>query len=330
MTGLTSGATYFFRARAVSAGGTSSNSAVASVTLDEAVPDAPASIWASATNATDFTAAWSAASGATGYRLDVATNASFSGGGGTASDLFISEYIEGSSNNKAIEIFNGTGSAVDLGAGNYDLRLYFNGASSYTTIDLAGTIADGDVFVIANSSANAAILAQADQTSGGLTFNGNDVVALARNSANIDVLGTIGVNVTNLVDVTKVRNSSIDAGTPTYTASEWSDYAADTTGDLGSHTFSGGGTPSYVSGYSNRTVAGTSQSVTGLVAGATYYFRARAVNGAGTSSNSTTASVVTLGAGTPPTMDAIPAQVVGVGTDLFYAVTATEPDFDAR
>ncbi len=29
-------------------------------------------------------------------------------------ELFISEYIEGSSNNKAIEIYNGTGAAVNL------------------------------------------------------------------------------------------------------------------------------------------------------------------------------------------------------------------------
>ena len=31
-----------------------------------------------------------------------------------ATELFISEYIEGSSFNKAIEIYNGTGAAVDL------------------------------------------------------------------------------------------------------------------------------------------------------------------------------------------------------------------------
>ena len=30
------------------------------------------------------------------------------------SDLFFSEYIEGSSNNKALEIFNGTGAPIDL------------------------------------------------------------------------------------------------------------------------------------------------------------------------------------------------------------------------
>jgi len=163
------------------------------------------------------------------------------GAGGSAADLFISEYIEGSSNNKAVEIYNGTGASVDLATGNYDLRLYFNGSTSYSTIDLTGTLAAGDVFVIANSGANAAILAQADLTSGSVTFNGNDVVALAKNSANMDVLGTIGLNVTNMADVTKVRKSSVSQGTTTYTASEWDDYAADTTSYLGSHTFSGGG-----------------------------------------------------------------------------------------
>ena len=38
-------------------------------------------------------------------------------------DVFISEYVEGSSNNKAIEIFNGTGAAIDLSVGNYVVQL---------------------------------------------------------------------------------------------------------------------------------------------------------------------------------------------------------------
>ena len=77
-------------------------------------------------------------------------------------DLFISEYIEGSSNNKAIEIYNGTGAAVDLAAAGYNLQVFFNGATSAgLTISLAGTVAAGDVFVVAQASANAAILAQA-------------------------------------------------------------------------------------------------------------------------------------------------------------------------
>ena len=161
--------------------------------------------------------------------------------GSTTADLLISEYIEGSSNNKAVEIFNGTGASVDLAAGNYDLRVYSNGTNNFTRIDLTGTIANGDVFVVANSSANAAILAQADQTSGSLSFNGNDPVALAKASNNLDVVGTIGVNVTNLADVTKVRLSSVSAGNTTYTPEEWTNSAADTVSYLGSHVFGGGG-----------------------------------------------------------------------------------------
>ena len=301
-------------------------------TFDIPPVQAPGNLRAGATNETDFTASWDAVSGATGYRLDVATNETFSGGGGTASDLFISEYIEGSSNNKAIEIFNGTGSSVNLGTAGYTLRVYANGNTTPSSITLSGTVADNDVFVVANPSANAAILAQADQTSASLSHNGNDVVALAKNSVNLDVLGTIGSSVYFGQDVTKVRKSAVDAGTTTYDTGEWDNYATDTTSYLGSHTFSGGtGAPAYVPGYSNRAVSGTSQSVTGLTANTTYYFRARTEAAFGTSTNSATASVTTLeeaAPGTPPVMDAIPAQVTFVGAEFEYTVTAQEPDSD--
>jgi hypothetical protein len=44
-----------------------------------------------------------------------------------ASDLIISEYVEGSGYNKFIEIYNGTGEAVDLV--NYSVTLYVNGSA---------------------------------------------------------------------------------------------------------------------------------------------------------------------------------------------------------
>ena len=47
---------------------------------------------------------------------------------GQPTELFISEYVEGSSHNKAVEIFNGTGASVDLSS--YKLQYYFNGSSS--------------------------------------------------------------------------------------------------------------------------------------------------------------------------------------------------------
>ncbi len=109
-------------------------------------------------------------------------------------DLLISEYVEGSSFNKAVELYNGTGSAIDLGAERYYLRFYFNGnATAGTSIALMGTVADGDVFVLAEDSADPAILAEADQLSGASFFNGDDAVVLFRDSTMIvDAIGQVG------------------------------------------------------------------------------------------------------------------------------------------
>ena len=67
-------------------------------------------------------------------------------------DLFISEYIEGSSNNKAIEIFNGTGAPVDLAPASTRCRCTSTATRPPAlTIELTGTVADGDVFVLAQA-----------------------------------------------------------------------------------------------------------------------------------------------------------------------------------
>ena len=47
-----------------------------------------------------------------------------------------------------------------------------------------------------------------------------------------------------------------------------------------------------VTGYSDKTVAGTSDAVTGLTAGTTYYYRVRAFSPAQASSNSSTVTVL--------------------------------------
>ena len=66
-------------------------------------------------------------------------------------ELFFSEYVEGSSNNKALEIYNPAAVAIDLDAGDYEIKFYFNGSTSAgTVIDLTGTVAAGDVFVVAD------------------------------------------------------------------------------------------------------------------------------------------------------------------------------------
>ncbi|PKO04796.1 MAG: endonuclease/exonuclease/phosphatase [Chloroflexi bacterium HGW-Chloroflexi-3] len=167
-------------------------------------------------------------------------------------ELFFSEYLEGSSNNKALEIYNGTGAAVDLAAGGYNIQMFFNGsASAGLTINLVGTVVDGDVYVIAQSSANATILAQADQTNGAGWYNGDDAVVLRKGTAVIDSIGQIGFDpgsewgsgLTSTADNTLRRNNTICAGdqdgSDAFDPSiEWDGYATDTVSDLGSHSAS--------------------------------------------------------------------------------------------
>ena len=69
--------------------------------------------------------------------------------------------LEGISNNRAIEIYNGTGAPVNLAAGGYNVQMFFNGsATAGLTINLTGTVANGDVFVIAHSGAAPDILSR--------------------------------------------------------------------------------------------------------------------------------------------------------------------------
>ena len=119
---------------------------------------------------------------------DISTNAA-----PTLPNLLFSEYVEGSSNNKALEIINLSGNTVDLTADNYVVIFYFNGSTSGgTPISLSGTITDGDVFVLVYSSADASLLAYADQTPGGSWFNGDDAIELRKGGASGDILDVIG------------------------------------------------------------------------------------------------------------------------------------------
>ena len=166
-------------------------------------------------------------------------------------ELFFSEYIEGSSNNKALEIYNGTGAAINLATNAYNVQMYFNGSSTAgLTINLTGTVADGDVYVLGQSSANATILAQADQTNSSGWFNGNDAVVLRKGSTVIDVIGQIGFNpgtewgsgLLSTADNTLRRKASVSAGDTNGSdafdpTEEWEGYATDIFDGLGAHVF---------------------------------------------------------------------------------------------
>jgi uncharacterized protein len=176
----------------------------------------------------------------------------------TPSDIFLSEYVEGTSNNKALEFFNGTGAPIDLAAGGYVVQLYFNGATTAGgTIALTGTVADNDVFVLAASSANATILAEADQTTSAALYNGDDAIVLRKGGASgavVDSLGQVGVDpgtewgtgLTSTADNTLRRNANVLAGDTEpgdafNPAAQWTGYATDTFDGLGAHSIDTGG-----------------------------------------------------------------------------------------
>ncbi|HOE91808.1 MAG TPA: YCF48-related protein, partial [Candidatus Cloacimonadota bacterium] len=177
-----------------------------------------------------------------------------------AADLFISEYIEGSSNNKAIEIFNGTGETVDLTA--YKIKLAANGNTwnESNTYQMTGTLAHGSTFVICHNQANAAIKALSDvyPNSGNPTnYNGNDCVGLFKNDALIDIFGIYNTgnssepnfDVAGVVGAaanhTLIRKPTVISPTTDWASSagtdendsEWIVYPIDYIDDLGQHTF---------------------------------------------------------------------------------------------
>jgi hypothetical protein len=125
------------------------------------------------------------------------------------SELFISEYVEGSGNDKALEIYNPTGNAIDLTG--YRIERFSNGDATSAAggvLNLSGSIAPYSTFVIVNGvgvtstatgsspAATPALQDMADLLDGAYpapTFmNGNDAIALFNGSTMIDLLGKIG------------------------------------------------------------------------------------------------------------------------------------------
>ena len=171
-------------------------------------------------------------------------------------DLFISEYVEGSgTTNKYIEIYNPTASAIDLAAGIYSLRLYSNGAGTPSQFsNLSGTIGAYQTKVYKNGGSLYAGTATTDATV--INFSGDDAVALAKNGTNIDIFGVIGDDpgtkwifgsTHSTLDKTLVRNAAVQVGidaNPTGTGSgafttlstEWTEFAQDNVSNLGAHT----------------------------------------------------------------------------------------------
>jgi endonuclease I len=166
--------------------------------------------------------------------ISVTTN---SGGTGAATELFFSEYIEGSGNNKALEIANNTGSSINMSI--YSIKKQTNGAGSWSTgLTLSGTLATGSKYVLVNSSISSSCFstsaANISTTATELMFNGNDAVGLFKNGVLIDIIGTFNGGTANFAaDVTLRRKSTVTSPSTTFNlSSQWDSYAVDTCNNL--------------------------------------------------------------------------------------------------
>lgn len=287
LSGLQSNTTYYYKAYATDGTGTIYGLQSSFTTSVIANPLATA---ATTISSTSFNANWEAVAGATSYALDVYEVVA----GSNATDLFISEYIEGSGNNKAIEIYNGTGASVDLST--YSLQKQNNGSGAFgSSLALTGTIANGSTYVIVNNNGSTTIKEYADltTTSGAMTFNGNDAVALYNGTTQIDVVGIVDDAGLWGDNVTLVRNASAEVPKIAYSDADWQENATDAFTNLGSHTFSGGSSATLI--IDNQNVGNvTSFAVTGLNSATEYLYVVRAIDASSTSVNSNEISVTTL------------------------------------
>ena len=281
-----------------------------SVAVNQGPPAAPTAIWAGATNNSGFTATWSAVANATGYRLDVATSALFDGS--VAGQFVRASNPAVSATPPADWAYNVSGSSSTYLILGYSSNSVVSEAFStlgFTnlTVDFRARTYGGTarsnvvVSLSTNNGATWSALATVNPASGSTWVT----IPTITNAANLgfaqtrirwqapNAAGNVGVGISNLV----VQGWSVAAE------------------------------PAYVAGWSNQTASGTSQTVTDLASGSTYFFRVRAVSAGGTGPDSATATVTTK-AGTPPLLDPIDAQTATVAADFDHTVAALPTDAD--
>lgn len=168
-------------------------------------------------------------------------NSTTSSPAGTTTELLFSEYIEGSSNNKALEISNTTGSSISLSV--YSVKKQTNGSGAWSSgITLSGTLNNGAKFTIVNSAISSTCYstssANISTTASEMTFNGNDAIGLFKNGVLLDIIGNFNGGTANFAaDVTLRRKATVTSPKTTFNISgEWDTYATDTCSNLGSKT----------------------------------------------------------------------------------------------
>ncbi len=160
---------------------------------------------------------------------------------------FFSDYGEGSSSNKYVELYNG--GETDLALRSGDRHFYYlirlsnptpektienNGVEIYFTD--GATIPKGGTYGVHHSRSVDAIQNNGDQANTGINFNGDDVIALVREVNGddsyqsdmddiIDIIGYVDANDHFAQNIGLMRKISVSSGNMNYDPSEWTPYS---------------------------------------------------------------------------------------------------------
>ncbi len=195
--------------------------------------------------------------------LSTAVNATTTDGSTTtANELFFSEYLEGDSNNKALEIVNLTNANIDLSA--YSIKRQSNGGLNNAVwewnLPLKGIIKSQNVYVIVNEAAGEhpasksakaieagdfliqiadSIRVHDGDTNFGapINFTGNDPIGLFKNNVLIDIIGTYNGGSSNFAkDKTLRRKSGVSQPNTAFNIdNEWNIFDKNDASDFGKH-----------------------------------------------------------------------------------------------
>jgi len=160
-------------------------------------------------------------------------------------ELFISEYIEGIGNNKALEIFNPTPFPVNLSG--YGIYVFNNGSTEFNSaFGLSGVLPALETYVVVNPLAGEDLISVANAVSTVANFNGNDAIQLRFLNTVLDQIGVVGQNPGiawtfgsggSTADKVLVRRDFVNSPSTNWTQStgQWDVYPPTDFSHLGAH-----------------------------------------------------------------------------------------------